>query len=299
VPLALGLALFSLDVAASQPARRDGSAAAPRAPSAAAESARAAAARGRRVYVAEGCIGCHSQRVRPGARDELAWGPSHGDRADGVPRLIGVRRQGPDLANAGNRRSAVWHRLHLEDPRRLAPRSTMPSYAHLFGDGRGDDLVAYLSSLGAGSERARYALTQAAPVPARPAAPAALAVRRGGRLFAELCSPCHGRHGGGDGPLAPALGRRPAIDLRKPRWWLVSWGPGSEPEGEALARVVRFGVPTTSMPGHEWLSDEQVAEVVAFVQALRRGEVDGEVAASAPARGRPAVDHTALRGEGG
>ncbi len=224
-------------------------------------------ARGRRVYVAEGCIHCHSQYVRPATRDAELWGPARPLDRGQRPPLVGTRRQGPDLLNVGNRRSAAWQRLHLADPRALVPESRMPSYAHLFaGDGRrGESLVAYLGSLGAGTGDERWRVIEAASVPAAAGSP-----ERGARLFARYCAPCHGEGGRGDGPLAAAV-RRPAMDLGKGRYWLISWGPGAESEERALARLIRFGVPGTSMPGHEWLDDRQVADLVAQVQLVAHG----------------------------
>jgi cytochrome c oxidase cbb3-type subunit 2 len=109
---------------------------------------------GRRVYVREGCIHCHSQYLRAGTRDVELWGPPQPPDPEATPPLYGNRRQGPDLSTVGLRRSAEWHRLHLIDPRSVVPSSRMPSYRHLFADGdpRGEALVAYLSSLGRGSE---------------------------------------------------------------------------------------------------------------------------------------------------
>lgn len=219
---------------------------------------------GRQVYVAEGCIHCHSQYVREGTRDVALWGPHRDlDRRERPP-LPGNRRQGPDLSNVGARRGPVWQRLHLADPRALNPASRMPAYAHLFaaGEQRGEDLVVYLSSLGAGAREDWYALTQSFPVADLARAPAA-----GRGLFRSYCVPCHGNEGRGDGPLAPAV-FRPAMDLRKGAFWLVSWGPGAEPKTQALARLIRFGVPGTEMPGHEYLSDRQVADLSAYVLDL-------------------------------
>jgi cytochrome c oxidase cbb3-type subunit 2 len=109
--------------------------------------------RGREVYIAEGCIHCHSQYVRPGTADEERWGPaiplSESERQR--PPLFGNRRQGPDLQNVGARRTAEWQRLHLQSPRAVTPGSRMPSYAHLFSPGPASDgeaLLAYLGSLG-------------------------------------------------------------------------------------------------------------------------------------------------------
>ncbi len=109
--------------------------------------------RGREVYIAEGCIHCYSQYVRPGTADEERWGPalplSEIERQR--PPLFGNRRQGPDLQNVGARRTGEWQRLHLQAPRTVMPGSRMPSYAHLFGPGPANDgeaLLAYLASLG-------------------------------------------------------------------------------------------------------------------------------------------------------
>lgn len=107
-------------------------------------------AAGRRVYIAEGCIYCHSQYIRPGTPDELLWGPHHElDRAREKPPLIGLRRQGPDLSNVGARHDAEFLVRQLRAPRSVDPDSTMPSYDSLFapGDARGPALVLYLESL--------------------------------------------------------------------------------------------------------------------------------------------------------
>jgi len=111
-----------------------------------------AVARGRAVYVAEGCINCHSQYMRPGSRDEALWGPARPFDRGERPPLVGNRRQGPDLAAVGLRRTPAWNRQHLIAPRTFVPASRMPSYAHLFapGEGRGADLVDYLAWLGTG-----------------------------------------------------------------------------------------------------------------------------------------------------
>jgi cytochrome c oxidase cbb3-type subunit 2 len=229
-----------------------------------------AVARGRRVYIDEGCINCHSQYVRPVATDARWWGPAAPRDPASTPPLIGNRRQGPDLTTVGLRRDASWLRLHMIDPRLVSPGSKMPSYRHLFAghDARGDDLVAYLASLGASEllERAHWAAGQ-------PSGPGLASGdrRRGAALFAASCVACHGANGRGDGPLAQRFDRQ-WLDLHKDELWLVAAHP-QQPEEEVLARLIRFGLIGGSMPGHEYWSDRELADVVAHVRSLRgRGD---------------------------
>lgn len=118
---------------------------------------------GRHVFVAEGCVHCHSQYVRPDSSDADYWGAPRdpGFSLRQQPVLIGNRRQGPDLMNVGLRRPREWQRRHLINPRSVVPASRMPGYAHLFeeeaaapGRGRGEALLDYLDSLGREPESA-------------------------------------------------------------------------------------------------------------------------------------------------
>ncbi len=65
--------------------------------------------RGRRIFVANGCVYCHSQQVRAdyAASDiERKWGHRRSAPRDYIfdrPVLLGKERMGPDLANVGNR----------------------------------------------------------------------------------------------------------------------------------------------------------------------------------------------------
>lgn len=221
-------------------------------------------ARGRAIYLAEGCQHCHSQYVRPATDDELRWGPRRPFDRNERPPTPGNRRLGPDLTNAGLRRSALWHELHLRDPRAVSPGSRMPSYAHLFaGDGaEGRALVAYLGALGRDAERERAADVARWQAPDREGDAV-----RGGALFARHCAPCHGAAGRGDGPLAARL-PRPLLDLGRGALARAVPARATESRAAAVARTVRFGLAPGTMPGHEWLSDEEVADLAAFVLGL-------------------------------
>ena len=224
-------------------------------------SVASAAERGRQVYISEGCIHCHSQYVRPESPDEQIWGPSRKieEVLKGQPVLIGNRRQGPDLTNVGARRSEAWLKQHFIGPRLLVPDSTMPSYAHLFKDGRGEDLVRYLKLSG---------VSATADVMARGAAwkPAgAVDGENGEVLFATHCAACHGAGGYGNGPLAGLFMRPPANLVKGPFIWTTA-GPD---QPLRTARVIKFGIIATDMPGHEVLTDAQVSALVAEVLRLR------------------------------
>lgn len=223
-------------------------------------------AQGREVYIAEGCVHCHSQYVRPGVEaDVVRWGPAHPveELLHEDPPLPGNRRQGPDLANVGNRRSPEWNRLHLQAPRTVSPGSRMPSYAHLFspGDGRGEALVAYLASLGGDTAGEHGAVALAwRPAPDASVVPPEEAAR----LFARNCVQCHGPAGRGDGRLGPQLGSPPP-DWSRPGWRRV-------PDGDetALARLIKFGAPGTAMAGHEAFSDGEIVGLARHVKLLHK-----------------------------
>jgi cytochrome c oxidase cbb3-type subunit 2 len=94
--------------------------------------------RGREVYIANGCIYCHSQQPRDAAfapDAKRGWGRVSvpGDYYYDHPHLLGTMRTGPDLLNIGVRQpSADWHLGHLFQPRAYVPGSIMPSYPYLF-----------------------------------------------------------------------------------------------------------------------------------------------------------------------
>lgn len=223
---------------------------------------------GREVYIAEGCIHCHSQYIRPRVEEEvLNWGPAkqRGESLEAEPPLFGTRRQGPDLSNVGIRRSAEWNRLHLIAPRVVSPGSRMPSYAHLFapGDPRGGALVDYLASLGSEAREARRSQEAAW----HPTAPGVIDGNAAARLFARSCAQCHGVSGRGDGVLAHELSVRP------PDWSATRYrhvGPGEEVE-TALSRIIKFGIPGLPMAGHEYLPDAEIVGLARHVMILHKG----------------------------
>ena len=245
--------------------------------------------RGRAIYGREGCAYCHTQQVRYLRSDmnrfgapTLAWET----RLD-YPQLWGTRRIGPDLSREGATRPRDWQFVHLFSPRAVVTTSVMPAYPSLF-DGapdrptqEGQDLVAYLDSLGRareiagpeGEAAAREACqcpdnemrqmafdgplnahpaktrrTHEAPVLPAPAAPA-----RGLRLYADHCASCHGPQGEGDGAGAPTLRPRPTNLVEH------------EYTSERLADVLWNGVWGTAMPA--W-RDQPLEDLAALTQVV-------------------------------
>ena len=88
---------------------------------------------GRDVYIANGCVGCHSQMIRPFRAETERYGHYSvaGESVYDHPFLWGSKRTGPDLARVGGRYSDEWHRAHLYNPRNVVPESKMPSYPWL------------------------------------------------------------------------------------------------------------------------------------------------------------------------
>jgi len=88
---------------------------------------------GRDIYIREGCVGCHSQMVRPLRAETERYGHYSvaGESVWDHPFLWGSKRTGPDLARVGKRYSDDWHRAHLTDPRSVVPASNMPAFPWL------------------------------------------------------------------------------------------------------------------------------------------------------------------------
>jgi cytochrome c oxidase cbb3-type subunit 2 len=95
--------------------------------------------RGRSIYIANGCVYCHTQQVRDtnftaDVSKGLGNRPSvPADYVNDKPHLLGTMRSGPDLFNVGSRLpDRNWHLVHLYQPRALVPWSIMPAFPFLF-----------------------------------------------------------------------------------------------------------------------------------------------------------------------
>ncbi|RZK50784.1 MAG: cytochrome-c oxidase, cbb3-type subunit I [Pedobacter sp.] len=85
---------------------------------------------GRDLYIREGCVGCHTQTVRPFRSETERYGEysKAGEYVYDHPFLWGSKRTGPDLHRVGQKYSNAWHYNHMLDPTSMAPGSIMPAY---------------------------------------------------------------------------------------------------------------------------------------------------------------------------
>ena len=88
---------------------------------------------GRDIYIREGCLGCHSQMIRPFRSETERYGEysKAGEFVYDHPFLWGSERKGPDLAREGGKYPDAWHYTHMDDPRSTSPGSIMPRYSWL------------------------------------------------------------------------------------------------------------------------------------------------------------------------
>jgi cytochrome c oxidase cbb3-type subunit I/II len=88
---------------------------------------------GRDIYIREGCVGCHSQMVRPFRSEVERYGEysKAGEFVYDHPFLWGSKRTGPDLHRVGGKYSDNWHLNHMYDPQSTSSGSIMPSYKWL------------------------------------------------------------------------------------------------------------------------------------------------------------------------
>jgi cytochrome c oxidase cbb3-type subunit II len=240
---------------------------------------------GQAVYVAEGCVYCHTQQVRPLAEDHGFGRPSvPGDYARlswidawrEPPAVLGTERTGPDLSDIGARQpSATWQYIHLYQPRAVVPASVMPAFPWLFrveaqpesgavvvpvppsaapaggkvvATARAQALVAYLLAL----KQAR--LPQGAP-------PGGETGEQGGGVGASVygshCATCHQADGKGIAGAFPSLVGDAEVTAADPT---------------AHVRIVLFGLTGRTIAGTAYagdmpawadqLSDAQIAAVV-------------------------------------
>ncbi|MEO1258583.1 MAG: cytochrome-c oxidase, cbb3-type subunit I [Bacteroidota bacterium] len=91
---------------------------------------------GRDLYIREGCLGCHSQMIRPFRSETERYGEysKSGEFIYDRPFLWGSKRTGPDLHRLGGKYPHSWHYNHMLEPTSTSPGSIMPPYPWLIED---------------------------------------------------------------------------------------------------------------------------------------------------------------------
>jgi cytochrome c oxidase cbb3-type subunit II len=187
-------------------------------------------AAGRKLYIANGCVYCHSQSIRT-----IDWGlgaeriAQAGDYVADYPILLGSQRTGPDLSQDGGEHPDDWHVAHFTNPRYTRPLSIMPAFKWL-GDPKIGVLTRYVQSLGmkdADQRMTRQRFWKAEAIKAYEAGPDAnvqwlsehipqgwrdvpnpyptseAGLARGHKIYQDFCLGCHGPVGDGMGPAQP------------------------------------------------------------------------------------------------
>jgi len=187
---------------------------------------------GRAIYIANGCVYCHTQSIRSFDWDQGAERIAQaGDYVADEPIQLGSQRTGIDLSRAGGEHPDDWHVAHFINPRSTRPSSIMPPFEWL-GPERIRLLTRYVQGLGFTDadrrmeRQAEWKRTSIAAYEAGPAANArwlaeqipdgwravpnpyptsAAALQRGHRVYQYFCIGCHGPIGDGMGPAQPHL----------------------------------------------------------------------------------------------
>ena len=93
---------------------------------------------GRDIYIREGCVGCHSQMIRPFRSEVQRYDPAGGEYSKAGeyvydhPFLWGSKRTGPDLHRVGGKYADSWHFRHMLTPAEVSNGTIMPAYPWLY-----------------------------------------------------------------------------------------------------------------------------------------------------------------------
>jgi len=249
--------------------------------------------RGLGVYVAEGCLYCHTQQIRP-LETDLPYGsrPSApGDYARlkpldfwrFTPSTLGTERTGPDLSDIGNRQpSEAWHYIHLYNPRAVVKESIMQAYPWFFesrefptksdvvvtlppeyapekgkvvAKEEAKDLVAYLLSL----KQIPIKGIKDSLDETKDLALSGDKVDKGNQLYNIQCASCHQANGQGVPGVFPPLVDDPVLNDPDPTEHINTVLNGLK------GKIINGVNYASAMPPHrELLSDKEIAMIVNY-----------------------------------
>ena len=105
------------------------------------------------------------------------------------------------------------------------------------------------------------------------AAPSARELQAGRGTYEKYCSQCHGDKGDGQGPAAAHLQPRPR-DFTSGKFKLRTTASGALPTDDDIRRVIRSGMPYTTMPAWPRLTDDEVTGLVQYLKSFYPGFAD-------------------------
>lgn len=233
--------------------------------------------RGYQVYLANGCVYCHTLYLRD---QDIMTGWGEGARPDEVSQvgdyvhypftMLGTQRDGPDLTITGRKIPDMTYQIdHLVEPRRFRVDSIMPSFRYL-SDQDLRDLAAFLVSLGNKPSDLRSGqVTQG-----QPTGELSELAQQGQELYRQKgCVGCHTISG--ESPVGPT--------------WLGLYGSTREvtlPDNSTASVTADEAYLTTSIlePGAEVVvgyanimpptaaSEEELAALIEYIKSLAEGD---------------------------
>jgi mono/diheme cytochrome c family protein len=126
--------------------------------------------------------------------------------------------------------------------------------------------VGLIASLLVQAHTNRQAAASAATVHPAIFASKQASIARGGELFQQNCSICHGVNGDGNGLAAHLMDPRPR-DFRTGKYRFVTSGNGV-PFRDDVIRTIKHGLAGTSMPGWGQLPDDDLGALADYVLSL-------------------------------
>jgi mono/diheme cytochrome c family protein len=88
--------------------------------------------------------------------------------------------------------------------------------------------------------------------------------KSGEALYMKYCSQCHGEKGDGEGYATPHLFPKPR-NFTTGKFKVRTTPSGSLPLHQDLVKIIKTGMPYTSMPAWPTLSDQQVSDIAYFI----------------------------------
>ena len=248
---------------------------------------------GRSIYIANGCVYCHSQSIR-----SVDWGlgaeriAQAGDYIQDKPILLGSERTGPDLSQQGGEHPDDWHLAHFVNPRYTRPLSIMPAFGFLGTEGI-QKLTTYVQSLGlknADQRLNRQRFWKKESIEAYEKGPEAnvkwlhdnvpegwrnlpnpypttdAGLARGHKIYQDFCLGCHSPIGDGMGPAQPYI-------YPPPLNFTILKGRGIS--GGILYYQIMNGITGTAMPYFKReLESEKIWDVGNYVAVNFINETD-------------------------